>query len=342
MMTNTSTTFFRHLRTIRVICTIAALFISGGFAQNGLIEVRASADPTSITVGDPIVYTLTITHAENVPIVAPVALDNLGAFEVLDFQPLPVSKTEGMINQSYRFTITVYDTGAYLIPSFPVSYQLPDSVGSEHYQIIEADPIAIRVNSVIDAENPELADIRPPRALPGGYRWLWLLPALLLAAAAIWYFFFRNRNRNTGKIFKKETIRPAHEIALEALDSLLQSDLIAKERYKTFFSELSNILRRYIENRFFISAMEETTTEIAQSLQENNISPEATSLAVQALQHCDLVKFARFIPDRAFIDATVAKVRQFIEMTQLVYPDSTAENSESGVTEDRALTEKEL
>ena len=308
MMTNTSTTFFRHLRTIRVICTIAALFISGGFAQNGLIEVRASADPTSITVGDPIVYTLTITHAENVPIVAPVALDNLGAFEVLDFQPLPVSKTEGMINQSYRFTITVYDTGAYLIPSFPVSYQLPDSVGSEHYQIIEADPIAIRVNSVIDAENPELADIRPPRALPGGYRWLWLLAALLLAAAAIWYFFFRNRNRNTGKIFKKETIRPAHEIALEALDSLLQSDLIAKERYKTFFSELSNILRRYIENRFFISA----------------------------------VKFARFIPDRAFIDATVAKVRQFIEMTQLVYPDSTAENSESGVTEDRALTEKEL
>ncbi len=342
MMTYPSPTIFRHLRTIRAIFTIAGLFISGSFAQNGLIEVYAAADPTIITVGDPIVYTLTITHPENVPIVPPVALDKLGTFEVLDFQPLPVSKTNEMLNQSYQFTITVYDTGTFLIPAFPVSYQLPDSIGSERYQIIEADPIAIRVNSVIDVENPELADIRPPRSLSSRYWWWWVLGALLITAAAIWYFFFRNRDRSNGRIFKSESIRPAHDIALEALENLLQSDLIARERYKTFFSELSNILRRYIENRYFVSAMEETTTEIAQSLQENNISPEAASFAVQALKHCDLVKFARFIPDQAFIDNTVAKVRQFIEMTRLAYPDAAGEKSKDGVTEGRALTEKEL
>ena len=67
--------------------------------------------------------------------------------------------------------------------------------------------------------------------------------------------------------------RPAHEIAMEKLASLEQSGWLDKEDYKTYQSELTYILREYLEGRFNIQAMESTTAEIIKQMERQKLKP---------------------------------------------------------------------
>ena len=301
------------------IAATAMLFSAAIFAQSSLIVVKASVDKTVLTVGDPIKYSLEINRREGVELRDPAKGSNIGAFEVREFQPLPERRESDRIIQKFEYTLAVYDTGTYIIPSYPVAFLPPDSLSDGDYQIIDADPITITVKSVIEAENAELEDIRPPFGLPGNLWWIWAIVTALLIGLAVWYFFFRKKTDRPKALFKKEVIRPAHEIALEELDHLLQSDLLKTGKHKAFYSILSDILRRYVEGRFYIRALEETTGELVESLEQSQIESQQATHAIDALHMCDLVKFAKFIPGSDDTDKTVALVRKFIEETRLEF-----------------------
>lgn len=287
-------------------------------AQTPLIQVDARVDKAVVTVGDLIHCTLTIDRARDLEIRDPVRGEKIGLFEVKQFRILPPAQRGDRIVERFEYTLAVYDTGTYYIPPYPVAF-LPSDTAST-YQIVSTEPLEIIVQSVLAGEDSELRDIRPPMGLPGVRWWLWaLLGGGLLLAAATGYWWWRKKKAAGGLIFRKEVIRPAHEIALEELDQLLQSDLLARQQYKAFYSILSDILRRYIEGRFFIRALEETTEELAASLRTADIPEPQTTIAIGALRDCDLVKFARYVPVATETEATVERVRNFIEQTRLEF-----------------------
>lgn len=287
-------------------------------AQGDLISVSAAVDRSVITVGDPLRYTLTVARDTSLTVRAPGKVDNLGTFEILAYDAAPPENDGRRIVERFAYTVTVFDTGRFVIPPFPVAYQSDDSAD---VQFITADPLEIVVESVITEAEPELKDIRPPFDLPGG--WLWR--AILIALAVIWVLtvalviWLIRRNRAGEPVFRKEVIRPAHEIALEELEALLAENLIAAGAFKPFYTRLSDILRRYVEQRYYVPAMEETSSELVDSLRHANLADRHLTLVTGVLHNSDLVKFAKYVPSDGETDTTVGMLRDLLSETGIAF-----------------------
>lgn len=324
MKIKSSKTFGASYRVLFAICFLISTLLWG---QETLIDVSAAVDKSIITIGDRVTYTLTIDRNKELQIHDPGKGTNLGAFEVKDYKIFEPEIRDDRIVEKFEYTISVYDTGKFVIPPFPVAYLTSDT--TSQYQFITAEPLEIYAKSILNDPNADIMDISPPFFIPPDYLRLALIALgviLLLVLGWLGYRYYRKRQENQP-IFKKKVVRPPHEIALEALAALEGSKLLAEGKEKAFFTELSNITRQYIEGRFFIKAMEETTSEIATSLRENDVQDENLDYARKSLQNCDLVKFAKYLPGEKGATSTVLLTRKFIEQTMLTYESDAGEEA---------------
>lgn len=308
---------------------------------NSLIRVRASVDKSNITIGDRITYTLVIQYAPGIHIQQPGPGANLGQFEIKDFKIYPPQKTDTLITEKYEYQISVFDTGKYVIPPFPVAFALSDT--ATKYQIIRSEPLTIFVRSVLSDKNQTLKDIKPPVRIPFPYFRYGLYLALVLGivAAVLGGYYFRKYRKQMIPFLKRETVRPAHEIALEELEQLKRAlpELREQGKYKIIFTEISGILRRYLENRYFMTAMEETTFEIEQSLRELNLPEQDFRLAMAVLELADRVKFARYIPEGEELDQALEQLEQFIHHTRLILEQTPEQTEATRVTGETVASE---
>jgi len=76
----------------------------------------------------------------------------------------------------------------------------------------------------------------------------------------------------------------------------MSRNLIEKGEIKLFYSEVSEIIRRYIEGRYYVPALEETSTEILQELKNQDLTGHAASMIKSLLELSDLAKFAKYKP----------------------------------------------
>ncbi len=289
--------------------------------QNPLIEVKAQVDTSVITIGDHITYSIIIDRQKDVRIIEPGQGINLGMFEIKDYKfHEPVQKGDHIIQQ-YDYVISVYDTGKFTIPPYPLAYFTTDS--SSKPSIIEAPAIDIYVKSVLKGEaKPELKDIKPPLDIPFNYRFWGSIAAAILLLALLIYLGYRlwKRKQEKGYVFAPPPPPPpAHEVALQALQELFASDLLEQKQYKAFFSRLSEILRAYLEGRYFISALEETTSEIMQELEEHLTGSELKQQLFEILNIADFVKFAKYIPSESEIERLKQLSVDFIQKTKIIY-----------------------
>jgi hypothetical protein len=301
------------------------------FAQSEkpLIEVTSAVDTSRITIGDRIKYTITIDHVDTMRVERPGEGVNLGQFEIKDYKVHDPLRTGGRISQEFEYVISVFDTGSYTIPAFPVAYFPTDSLMD--YRLIEASPITIYVESVIQDEERILKDVKAPIDIPYDYFTLIsVLTSIVLIGVLTYlgYRFYRKRKEAGYLIKPPEPARPAHEIALEALEELIGKDLIAKGEIKHFYSEISEIVRRYIEGRYYIPALEETSTEILTELKSQEMGSENLGLVKSLLELSDLAKFAKYFPTEEENTDVIQWASDYINLTKVVYEvESPVENS---------------
>jgi hypothetical protein len=320
--------------------------------NNTLIRVQAEVDKSIITIGDRLNYTLTIDHQEGIRIEQPGPGANLGQFEIKDYQIHDPAKKNGNIIQKFEYEISVFDTGKFVIPPFPVAFFKSDT--SRNFQIIQSEPIEIFVESVLTADNRELRDIKPPQSIPFNLKkWLiYGLITLFIIVSTVATIYYINRRKKGIPLFRKEKIRPAHEIAMETLTELKNrwQYMLQKGEAKLLFTEISDILRKYLENRFFIKALEETTFEISQSLAEMEIGEKQQIMAIQVLEFADLVKFAKYIPDEGETENTFEMLEKFIDETKLIFEtvehqveisQEDTDNQETSMISSRDIVEKQ-
>jgi len=301
-------------------------------AQQPLIEVQSKVDTSVITIGDQITYSIIIDRAKDLRIIRPGEGLNLGSFEIKGYHfPKPLEK-DGRIIERFDFTISVYDTGSFVIPPYPVAYFPQDS--SKKYQIIEAPAIPIRVKSVISGQDAKtLKDIKGPIDIPFNYTfWLSLLSILILLALAafIAYRMWKKRRQQGYLIKPPEPPRPAHEVAVKELQALFNSDLLANGRVKEFFIRLSDIMRSYLEGRYYIRALEETTAEILRDVRPHIADREQTEMLQHILTLSDLVKFAKYRPAPDEINKVKEQSLAFVQSTRALYepePQTAEENA---------------
>lgn len=156
--------------------------------------------------------------------------------------------------------------------------------------------ISFIFSSVAFAQN--IRDIKPPVLLPPNYFFLIVVGIVILVTALFFAFaFFLKKIKRHEQKQEVITRKSAYEIATEALESLRLKDLPGQGRIKEYYALLSDIVRRYLENRFSLRAPEMTTEEFLCTLGESNtLSGQHKNLLKDFLRNCDLVKFARYEP----------------------------------------------
>ncbi len=163
-----------------------------------------------------------------------------------------------------------------------------------------------------DKTDPSIADILGPiHIYPAFKTVMFRLGLALLAAAALYGLWLAGRRIRREVQLRRMSPR---ERALHELSELIARDLIAKQRLKEFYLEITLIVRRYIERAHAIRAPEQTTEEfLAAAVRDARFSREVVLKLKTFLQTADLVKFAVLRPDAATVERTLQTARAYLE-----------------------------
>lgn len=283
------------------------------------LRVETRVDRARLAPGETATLTFVLDWADGVAVEVPEFGAAIAGPEVVE-QATDGPRPEGGRHRvEKRYAVTADAAGTYVVPPVPVPYTLADGTPGEARTgqvLIEfAGPDAPGGREGDGATVGEgLRDIAPPIAPDPDLRWLaWVAGAVAaaLALAGLAYGWARRRR------IPEAPPPPPHEVALRDLDRLLRSDLLATGRQKEFAFRLSEVLRRYLEDRFGFPAVESTTEELLGRLPQ--AAPElgaAREEAVRAtLSGADLVKFAEQVRPAAEVEGWARAARRLVEDT---------------------------
>ncbi|HQB20478.1 MAG TPA: BatD family protein [Bacteroidales bacterium] len=265
------------------------------YTQTFHYKAEATVDSNQILIGDHIRLRLSITADLQSNILFPTLKDTaIQGFEIIHYENIKIDTQENALFYSQNFTLTSFDSGTYLIP--PIQFYNTDSI-----LLAETQAIQIKVNTLDVDTTQAIKDIKPPLSVP--LTWKEIYPYLIIGAIAallvllIIFLIKRIKIRKKPQVVEKQKPSlPAHIIALEALEKLRLKKLWQQGEIKQYYSELTDILRIYIENRWDIQAMEMVSSEIIESLNLQLNNHELVEKINIALSHADLVKFAKGNP----------------------------------------------
>lgn len=177
----------------------------------------------------------------------------------------------------------------------------------------------------IDTTKIEIKDIKP--VLEEKFTFKEILPIIYVLLAIIvigagvyfliWYMKKRKRNIETPEVIKEEPKIPPHVKALELLEELSKKKFSEQNLQKQYYTELTEILWVYLEERFRIFASEMTSSEILQQVRMNNsISQEDYSLLEKIFTTSDLVKFAKYETNQMIDKNTLSNAKEFVINTK--------------------------
>lgn len=300
-------------------CIGALIFIVpvSAFFQRGDVSVESRIDKSQVTVGDLVLYEVIVKHSPDIEITMPPPGINLGGFEIRGYEPFDPVKKDDLIEQKVKYTIAAYDTGTYVIPPTGVLYMTADSVQNS----LLTDAVTIRVESILSGDEEDILDIKAPLELLRSWRTVILLSLLGLSLAFLGvfgYIYYRKKKRGESLFeWKKEPERPAHEEAFEALNWLRESTLLADGRIKDYYIELSEIVRLYLQKRYFKPILEMTTTETKAAMAVENIAENVLTKVSLLLDECDMVKFAKYLPDENEHENSLQQAYDIINLTKI-------------------------
>ncbi|MEI7723847.1 MAG: hypothetical protein WCK09_02025 [Bacteroidota bacterium] len=273
--------------------------LSTSFGQD--VTVSAKLDTNAMLIGDHVGLTLKYTGPAKSQVLWPFMPDTiLGSITVIGRGKIDTlyATDKKTVTFSQQLNITCYDSGFYTIPSIPFKYRmLPDTAGI----VSTTTMMLLAVHTVKVDTTQAIKPIIGPLKVPLSFREMlpWILAAIavvLLIILAIWYFKKR-RKKEPIFVLKPKVVLQPHELALQEIEKLRVKKLWQAGKVKEYYSELTEILRKYIEDRFQLPALEQTSAEITMSL-INHAGCSAPSLdkLSRLLIMADMVKFAKALP----------------------------------------------
>lgn len=310
-------------RSLVLMLYVSVIAGVAGFAPGGApcacaqdtepVEVSATVEPQTVAIGDTVRFSISITAPQDYQIELPGFEEDLGGFAIKDFGTEQKTRWGKQYIEKW-FLLDSYVSGTYEIPEVVVTYTPAESDLSEE---ILTEPLEVIVESVLETTSgqTDIYDIKPPRSLPSRWGLILIVAGVLISICVAVILFFIMRKKSAGEPIIPP--KPAHEIAYKALDALEAHDLISQGLIKEFFSELSLIVRHYVEDRFDIRAPEMTTEEFLESVKASDeLRSEQKKVLREFLEQSDMVKFAKYGPAPEEIKMNFAAARRFIDETR--------------------------
>ena len=288
----------------------------------GPLTVHVRVSKSAISIADTFFLELEAAIEQGYELTMPQVGEVLTSFGIRDWRNMGEKLDESGNNvTTYRYRLEPFLSGTFSVGGFVFEFTETNTADSEEPKVysLETEPVEIEVSSLLGEERAELviADIEGVVELPAerGLWWVWVSAAVvILAGVGLWFKFRRRKLLEIARIF-----RPAHEVAYERLRRLVAENLVEAGKIKEFYESISGILRHYIEDRFELRAPERTTEEFLFDLQQGGadvLGGQDKAKIGEFLQHCDLVKFARYEPMKEQIQQTFDLVKDFIEKTR--------------------------
>ncbi len=295
---------------------IMALMFLGASGELCGQEVRATAkvDSNNIFIGDWLKLHLEVEHPANISVAWPQLADSLQGFEVIQRGEHSTQQSGQNVLESAVLTITAYDSGTFIVPPLPFQYVVQ---GDTTKKLAETSPILVTVHGIPVDTTKDIRDIKPP--LSPSITFSEILPYLIgtvVLGGLVWLLYYIRQKRKMGESLLPEApARPAGEVALEALGALDAERLWQRGKIKEYHSQLTDIVRVYIERRFGVMAMELTSDEVLSTQQIKDLEGGAREKLREILFRADLVKFAKFQPPAGENEASMARANSFVETT---------------------------
>lgn len=284
------------------------IFSTITFAQE--YKAEATLDSNRILIGDQIHVDFSLTAPKNVNLAMPeLTNENMAntGIELVAKTAIDTTVLGEKMRYHQRWTITAFDSGSYIFP--PIGILGPDS-----QLLAQSQALPFEVNTVAVDTTAAIRDIKSYAKVPLTFKEV--LPYLLIGIAVVavialivWLIVKYQSKRKPKKIVSKPKpkVKP-HITALKELENLKLKKLWQNGQIKQYYSELTDILRIYIDGRFGINAMEMISSDIIRELNDNNLDNKLMKELEQTLTTADLVKFAKMEPfpddhDRCFQQA---------------------------------------
>lgn len=312
-----------QLSNLRFLLMILSLFSFVTLGSSQGVSVKAFSDTTTILIGQQFNLQLQLSHPLSQKINWIDIPDTLGKLEILQKSKIDTLLGDAsLLTRKQILTITCFDSGFYVIPPFLFSYQ---QAGDTLTNYAESQPLLITVNTIPVDTTKAIKDIKAPVEVPWTFSdFLPYIGGVILAALLIWLLIYYLRKRKKKEILVVSSIpkRPAGDIALEELKILEAEKLWQQGNFKLYHTRLTDILRQYIENRWQITALEQTTDEILESFSRSNQDVSNKMLTTDlheklkyTLETADLVKFAKSVPVAYENEQCLANVYELVRLT---------------------------
>ena len=304
-----------RLRTALLLLALAGGASFPAHAQR--LTAHAHADSSSFLVGDYINIRVDLLHPRGATLRTAIG-DSAGGFLVLERRPLTATSDT---TSTTGFVVSKYDSG---LATFPPVEFLATVPGDTAVRTVSTNPVVLTVRTVAVDTSKDIRDLKPPLSIPLSLAEILTWAGIALAAAVLafllWrYFKKRKARRAAGAAGFVPPARPAHEIAFEQLAVLKEKKLWQQGLLKQYYTEATEIFRHYLENRYTLQAMEETTDEIITGLRKLRFPEPMLETADRILRRADLVKFAKYEPGISDHEEMITVIHDFVDRTKIVH-----------------------
>ncbi len=320
--------------------------LSSALAQQ--VKVTASLEKDSIWLGDQIKMILVAEYPVGTTLTFPQLKDSLAnGIEVISRSVRDSSKIgDGMLQMRQSYLITAFDSGPHPIAPFKFvghTKITPDTLQSNPLRLfVKVPPVDLKKG---------FADIKKPYGAPVTFKEVapWILGIILLASVVFLILYAINRRKKNIPLFSlpAKPKLPPHVIALNELDKLKEEQLWQHDKVKDYYTRLTDIIRVYLEERYDVRAMEQTSHEILTQFKGENsqIKGKLFTGLQKTLNTSDLVKFAKYTPladENHFVLVQAYTLVEETKPEQVQAVQKPAPQSEEGSVEKTSSVDNEI
>jgi hypothetical protein len=273
-------------------------------------SAAGSVSPNTITIGDLVTYDIALSLPPGYTLQQRTTESEIGPWTV---RASTVTIDPTTTAPHLRYTLTTFTTGQVIIPSLRVAATTPNGTTAE----VAIDSVTITVQSVLPQKGTitDIRDIKPPLTVPIPLSTYLLWFAILVAVAAGIYFWRQAARKKAGRApdAPKEPPVPPYQKALQDLEALKNSSLVADGKIKEYYSALMDIIRTYIGAVYQIETMDRTSGEIYTALRGKESDKRFIGTVKDFFDVCDLVKFAKYRPDAAVCAEDWESAKKIVE-----------------------------
>ncbi|MZH05695.1 MAG: hypothetical protein F3743_09905 [Nitrospinae bacterium] len=279
----------------------------------GPVSIDARVDISQPTLGDIITYSITVTHDPDIVLQTPGYAIPEG-LEKLENGKKSSREVKKQFEQEFWLKLRVDKIGEIKFSPIPVEFEAPDPDNQIVRGKIMAPEVVVQVQSLLQLEGnaKDIKDIKPIAKISAPWaHYIWKILAIL-GLLALGYFLWKKRERNKPAVKTESTVMLTPEQkALKELQELKKQEMMKLGRIQEHFFELSEIFRRYLENRFHFPAQEWTTEEIITYLKNfSELNDNQKLKAKTILIESDKVKFAKVKADKDPIDPVINFIKE--------------------------------